>query len=83
MTHFFLKHKLPYMINLTHLRKLRDKKKTENGNEQPGCSNCPDLPDFDVADHVLSGGVLRAYHVFPYHISISMLAMSTPTAASL
>ena len=71
------------MINLIHLGKLRDEKQTENGNQQAGGSICPDLPDFDVADHALSGGVLRAYHGLPCHMSISMLSMFTPTAASL
>ena len=71
------------MINLIHLGKLRDEKQTENGNQQAGGSICPDLPNSDVADHALSGGVLWAYHVFSCHMSISMLPMVAPTAASL
>ena len=48
-----------------YLRKLRDEEKTENDDEQPGCSICFFLSYIDMADQVLLPGLA----VVPVHLA--------------
>ena len=48
---------------LLYLRKLRDEEKTENDDEQPGCSICLILPDIYMADQVLPGVAVVPVHL--------------------
>ena len=41
-----------------YLRKLRYEKKTENYDEKPSCSICPNLSDTRISGHVLHVGSL-------------------------